>query len=327
MKKTVFVTGGAGFIGSCLVRKLNDCGLGEIIIVDRLDSAAKEKNLAGKKYTDFIDKEEFLEKIGNKPSLFAGAAAVFHLGACSSTLNMDEAYLKKNNTDYTIALAQWTAAKDIRFIYASSAATYGDGGKGFRDDIASLEALTPLNPYGRSKHDFDLWAKKSGLFKKILGIKFFNVFGPNEYHKEEMRSVIHKAFPGVKQKGVMRLFKSYRPDYGHGEQKRDFIYIKDALDVCVFFYEQKKLSGLFNLGTGRAETWNAIARAMFRALGKKPVIEYMDMPEELKDKYQYFTEADMTALRSAGYKKDFMSIEDSVGDYITSYLDTDNPYY
>ncbi|MBN1522797.1 MAG: ADP-glyceromanno-heptose 6-epimerase [Candidatus Aureabacteria bacterium] len=327
MKKTIIVTGGAGFIGSCIVARLNQYGLDKILIVDKLRENGKQKNLQNKKYTDFINKEDFIGKVRSKPNYFQDIDTIFHMGACSSTLNLDEKYLKKNNTDYSIKLAKWCMEKNVKYIYASSGATYGDGSQGFSDDLESLERLNPLNPYGKSKHDFDLWVKKNRFFDSILGIKFFNVFGPNEYHKGEMRSVIHKAFPGVKEKGVMRLFKSYKPGYADGEQKRDFIYIKDVLEVMIFFYENKKLAGLFNVGKGQADTWNDVARSMFKALNKPVNIEFIDMPDELRPRYQYFTEADITQLRDAGYKKEFTSIEESVKDYICNYLDTEDPYY
>ena len=327
MKKNIIVTGGAGFIGSCIVGRLNSYGIDNILVIDKFRSNGKEKNLNKKKYCDFIEKDDFIEKIIDKPNYFQDIDTIFHMGACSSTLNTDIKYLQKNNTDYSITLAKWCMKKDTRFIYASSAATYGDGDNGFTDDLDSLETLKPLNPYGTSKHLFDLWIKKNGLFNDLLGIKFFNVFGPNEYHKGEMRSVINKAFPTVKDKGIMKLFKSYKDGYKDGKQKRDFIYIKDVLEVMIFFYENNKIAGLFNLGRGTAETWNKIANSMFKALRKETNIEYIKMPEELQTRYQYFTEANMQKLNLAGYEKEFTSIEDSVRDYIVNYLNTDDPYY
>lgn len=327
MKKTIIVTGGAGFIGSCIVGKLNSCGLDNILIVDKMRKNGKEKNVESKKFIDLIDKKEFIDKVQSKPSYYQDISTIFHMGACSSTLNLDEEYLKKNNTEYSIELAKWCLERDVKYIYASSGATYGDGGQGFTDNIDELESLKPLNPYGQSKHDFDLWVKENKLYNRLLGIKFFNVFGPNEYHKGEMRSVIHKAFPSVRDKGVMKLFKSYKEGYKDGEQKRDFIYIKDVLDVMMFFFERKDIAGLLNLGRGQAETWNKIAESMFKALDKPVNIEYIDMPDELQPRYQYLTEADMSKLHEAGYKKEFTSIEDSIKDYICNYLDTNNPYY
>jgi len=324
--KRVVLTGGAGFIGSCFLTKLNDCGIERIILVDNLTSE-KEKNIEGKKFLDFVHKEDFIDKVVKHPGYFDEIDTVFHFGACSSTLNLDVDYLEKNNTQYSIDLAKWCAGKEIKLIYASSAATYGNGENGFDDDIDKLETLKPLNPYGMSKHRFDLWVKNEGLFKYFTGLKFFNVFGPNEYHKGEMRSLINKAFPVLKEKGVVYLFKSYKKEYGDGEQKRDFIYIKDVIDVVYFFFEKKNISGLFNVGKGKADTWNDVAKAMFKALNIPENIVYIDMPEELKKRYQYFTEANIDKLREAGYRKSFTNIYDAIKDYLTAYLNTDNPYF
>jgi ADP-L-glycero-D-manno-heptose 6-epimerase len=246
--------------------------------------------------------------------------AVFHLGACSSTTETDVSFLMENNFEYTKQLAQWTADENIRFIYASSAATYGDGSEGFSDDQDGIETLKPLNPYGYSKQLFDLWAKRNGLLDKIVGLKYFNVFGPNEYHKADMRSFVLKAFEQINTTGKVRLFKSHRPDYNDGEQKRDFLYVKDAVDMTLFFYDNPETSGIYNLGAGISRSWNDLAKAVFVAMGKSPNIEYIDMPETIRNQYQYYTEADITKLRTAGYKKPITQLEDAVKDYVRNYL-------
>jgi len=248
------------------------------------------------------------------------------MGACSSTTEADADYLMENNFHYSQKLAEFCLENDIRFIYASSAATYGDGTLGFDDDHAGLKNLRPLNMYGYSKHIFDLWAQKKGLLDKIVGLKFFNVFGPNEYHKGDMKSVLAKAYSQIKQTGKLRLFKSYRPEYGHGEQKRDFIYIKDCTQVMAWFLEHKEANGIFNLGTGKARSWNELARAVFEAMHQKTNIEYIDMPESIRDKYQYFTEAKMDKLKKAGCPCTFMSLEKAAKDYVQNHLSQNDPY-
>ncbi len=310
------VTGGAGFIGSCVLSRLNASGIKDIIVVDHLDDDAQKKNLVGKKYREFLDKKDFLQLVVQK-KLDPGVDCLIHMGACSSTTLTDARYFEENNYEYTLHLAQWALAHKKRFIYASSAATYGDGALGYKDDDATTLKLKPLNLYGLSKQKFDLWVVRSKFQGKLAGLKFFNVFGPNEYHKGDMRSVVAKSYPRVAREGKIRLFKSYRPDFADGEQKRDFIYIKDALEVVQFFVDNPKINGIFNVGTGKARSWNDLARALFKAVKKNPVIEYYDMPEELQDKYQYFTQADMAKLREHGYRKPFSELEDSVADYVT----------
>ena len=313
----IILTGGAGFIGSCFLWKLNKEGIDDVTIVDNLNVTTKRLNLSGKRYKDYIHKDKFLKLIeGNK---FPRPKFVIHMGACSSTVLADEDYYIENNYEYSKALARWSFSNRTPFMYASSAATYGDGCLGYDDSNQAIHKLKPLNYYGYYKHLFDLWILDSGYEEKAIGLKFFNVFGPNEYHKGEMRSVICKRFPEVRDKGRISLFRSYRDDYKDGEQKRDFIYIKDAVEVMYYFFLNPDKTGIFNLGTGKARSWNELAYAMFAALGKEPNIEYIDMPDYLKEKYQYFTQAKIDKLREAGCNFPFQSLEDSVKDYI-SYL-------
>jgi ADP-L-glycero-D-manno-heptose 6-epimerase len=226
----------------------------------------------------------------------------------------------KNNYEYSKVLARWATDAGIRFIYASSAATYGDGSKGFSDNEEKIHELRPLNMYGHSKQLFDLWAQRAGLFQKIVGLKYFNVFGPNEYHKADMRSFVLKAFEQIKDTGKVGLFKSHNPKYADGEYLRDFIYVKDAVDMTLFFLDKPKIAGLFNIGTGKARTWNHLVKAVFAAMGKKSNIEYIEMPEQLRNQYQYFTEADITKLKQAGYNKPTTPLEDAIKDYVQNYL-------
>jgi ADP-L-glycero-D-manno-heptose 6-epimerase len=316
----IIVTGGAGFIGSALIAGLNKRGIDDILVVDRLGNDQRWKNLVNLRFADYIDKDDFLDMV-TEDIVGYSVDAVFHLGACSSTTETDVSFLMENNYQYTKQLAQWTADENIRLIYASSAATYGDGSQGFSDDEEKLEALSPLNPYGYSKQLFDLWAKRNGLLDKIVGLKYFNVFGPNEYHKADMRSFVLKAFEQINTTGKVRLFKSNRPDYKDGEQKRDFLFVKDAVDMTLFFFDNPKTAGIYNIGAGVARTWNDLVKAVFAAMGKKPNIEYIDMPDSVRNQYQYFTEADITKLRSAGYKMQITPLEEAVKDYIQNYLE------
>jgi ADP-L-glycero-D-manno-heptose 6-epimerase len=311
----IVVTGGAGFIGSCLVWKLNSVGLTDIIVVDHLDSSRKWRNLAGKEVRDCVDKDKFILDL--EKNKFKGKLdAVIHMGACSSTLETNLPYLIENNYMYSKRLCQWCLGKKVQFLYASSAATYGGGEFGYSDDDKATLKLKPLNMYGYSKQLFDLWLIKNRLSNKVAGFKFFNVFGPNEYHKEEMRSVIAKNFDSVVKEKKIRLFKSYRKGVADGEQKRDFIYVKDAVDIVYYFLEHKSKRGIFNVGTGKARSWKDLAKAMFGALGLKPDIEYIEMPLEIRSKYQYFTQADLGKLKKSGCKRKFMSLEDAVKDYV-----------
>ncbi|MDD5173661.1 MAG: ADP-glyceromanno-heptose 6-epimerase [Candidatus Omnitrophota bacterium] len=316
-KSTIILTGGAGFIGSCFLWKLNKEGIDNIIVVDNLDSSDKWRNLAGKKFLDYVQKDVFIALLNENK--IKNVKMIVHMGACSSTTLNDGAYFIKNNYEYSKSLAVWAKSNKAKFIYASSAATYGAGEFGYDDSNKTTYRLRPLNMYGYSKQLFDLWILNNNLDKEATGIKFFNVFGPNEYHKGEMMSVVCKKFTEVNQTGRIGLFKSYRDDYKDGEQKRDFIYIKDAIDVLFYFFENSGRAGIFNLGCGKAHSWNDLAHAIFLALEKKPRIEYIDMPEILRSKYQYFTEAMMERLRISGYDRQFTPLKDAVKDYI-SYL-------
>ncbi len=314
----IIVTGGAGFIGSAIVWRLNTLNKDDIIIVDSLGTDEKWKNLVGLNYRDFIHKDDFLNLI--ETSSLEAPSAIIHMGANSSTTEKDADHLLRNNFEYTKKLAEFCVSKEVRFIYASSAATYGDGSVGFDDHEAELNTLRPLNMYGYSKMMFDFWALKRGILNKIAGLKYFNVYGPNEYHKGDMRSVVHKAFEQIRDTGKARLFKSANPDYKDGEQMRDFVFIKDAVDMTLFFLEHQSKNGLFNVGSGKARTWNDLVNALFKAMKKEPKIEYFDMPEHLTEKYQYFTEAKMDKIKKAGYSKPLISLEDGITDYVQNYL-------
>jgi len=312
------VTGGAGFIGRNLVARLNEKGNDDIIIVDNLGTSEKWKNLVGLNFNDYIDKSDFIKRIANNE--FFNIDAIFHLGACSATTELDSNYLMNNNYQYTRKLCEWSLRNSAKFIYASSAATYGDGNQGYDDDTSKIQKLEPLNMYGFSKHLFDLTALKEGYFNSIAGLKYFNVYGPHECHKGNMRSLINKSYPVIKDTGKVKLFKSHHPDYQDGEQLRDFVYVKDAVKQTIYFYENMDVSGLYNCGTGNARSWNDLIKALFNAMNIEPNIEYIDMPENLKGKYQYFTEANMAKIRSTGFEHKFMSIEDGVKDYVETYL-------
>lgn len=316
----IVVTGGAGFIGANIVQRLNELGEEKILIVDNLNTSEKWKNLVDLSFEDYIHKSKFIEQI--KSGDFKNSVrAVIHLGARSSTTEKDVEFLMENNYEYTKELAKWAVANNIRFIYASSAATYGDGSQGFSDSHSLIFRLRPLNAYAYSKHLFDLWALKKRILDRIVGLKYFNVFGPKEWHKGEMRSMVLKAYEQIKKEGKIRLFKSYHPGYRDGEQMRDFIYVKDAAQMTLYFLERRDLNGIYNVGTGIPRSWNDLARAVFSALGLNPIIEYIDMPEELMGKYQYFTKAEMDKLRQAGYTKPTMSLEEAVKDYVLKYLE------
>ncbi len=315
----IIVTGGAGFIGSAIIAALNQNGHTDIIVVDELGTDSKWKNLRNLAFADYVEKDDFLELLYDS-QIQPEVDTIFHMGACSDTTETDASYLIKNNFEYSKILAQWALDNDVRFIYASSAATYGDGEQGFDDDQDQLETLQPLNMYGYSKQVFDLWSKQLGLWDRIVGLKYFNVYGPNEYHKGPMRSFVMKAFEQIRENGKVRLFKSHRPDYEDGEQLRDFIYIKDAVDMTLFFMNHPDVNGLFNIGTGKARSWNDLVHAVFAALDREPNIEYIDMPESIRNQYQYFTQANMDKLRSAGYDQSVSDLRDAVQDYVQHYL-------
>lgn len=319
----IIVTGGAGFIGSCLIARLNAQGHDQIIVVDALGHSEKWKNLRRLRFSDYLDKSCLFDALKG----LRDVEAIIHLGACSDTTQSNAQYLMENNTRYTVSLAQHALHHDIRFIYASSAATYGGGEHGYMDDEHDLAKLEPLNMYGYSKHLFDLKAHRQGWFSKIVGLKFFNVFGPNEYHKGHMRSVVFNAVQQIRETGSVNLFKSHRDDFPDGGQKRDFIYVKEALDILLHAWHHPELHGLFNAGTGTARTFRALASAIFKALKKPESIAYIDMPQNLRHQYQYFTQADMSKLQRTGYTATGWDLETSVRDYVRRYLDHPSPAY
>lgn len=315
----IVVTGGAGFIGSNVVKRLNEKGYSNIIIVDHLSVGDKWKNINGLEFEDFYEKDKFYNLLVNEQIPF-NMDAVIHLGACSSTTEKDADYLIQNNYKYSLELVRYCLLSRARFIYASSAATYGDGEKGYLDDENKLNDLRPLNMYGYSKHMFDLWARKNQIANKIVGLKYFNVYGPNEYHKGDMRSVVHKAFEQILAEGKVKLFKSYNPNYKDGEQMRDFIYVKDAVEMTLYFLENRDINGIFNIGTGISRTWKDLVTAIFNALDKPVNIEYIDMPDYLMGKYQYYTKADNSKLLNIGYQNKINTLEEGITDYVKNYL-------
>ena len=319
----ILVTGGAGFIGSALIAALNQRGHSKIVVTDILGSDEKWKNLVPLKFADYIEAADFRSRIASNPGAFGQFSAVFHLGACSATTEKNASYLIDNNFNQTKELAAWALAQRARFVYASSAATYGDGAQGMDDLSADLAKLRPLNMYGYSKHLFDLHAQQMGWLDRIVGVKYFNVFGPNEDHKGDMRSLVNKAYQQIQTTGKVDLFKSHHPDYNDGEQMRDFLYVKDAVEMTLHFAETAiSVGGLFNLGSGEANTWLTLTRAIFSALNREPKIEFIDMPEVLRGKYQYYTRADISKLRATDYSRPMTPLTEAVRDYVQGYMVT-----
>ena len=317
----ILVTGGAGFIGSALVWALNQRGVTDIVVSDILGRDEKWKNLVPLKFADYVEAPDLRRGLLASPKHFGKFTHVFHLGANSATTEKDATHLADNNYTYTKELAAWALADDARFVYASSAATYGDGAQGMDDQSENLAALRPLNMYGYSKHLFDLHAQRQGWLNRIVGVKYFNVYGPNEDHKGDMRSLVNKAFEQISTSGRLKLFKSHRPDFKDGEQQRDFLYVKDAVEMTLHFAEQAPtVGGLYNLGSGEANTWLTLARAIFAAMGKPEQIDFIDMPETLRGKYQYYTRADTAKLRATGYVRPMTPLAEAVRDYVQNYM-------
>jgi len=318
MSTPIVITGAAGFIGRNIVAELNRRGHQNLLLVDQLGTDEKWANLVGLRFDDVASPVKFIESV--KANTAPKAVACIHLGACSDTTEKDADYLLENNYRYTRTLCEWSLRQGARFVYASSAATYGDGSLGYSDEDSATPGLQPLNMYGYSKHLFDLWALQTGIMDRIVGLKYFNVYGPYEDHKGGMRSLVQKAYHQILERGYLELFKSHRPDYRDGEQKRDFIYVRDAVDVTLNFTFESRAGGLLNCGTGVARTWLDLAHALYSALGRTPDIRFIEMPEMLRGKYQYFTQADVGKLRRTGYSKPFFSLENGVSDYVKTHL-------
>lgn len=317
----ILVTGAAGLIGSAVVRELNERGETDLLLVDHLGTTEKWKNLRSLRFVDYLEKDDFERRfLDQDHPLWKEIKGIVHLGACSSTIEMDASYLIENNFRFSKRLAERAEAQKIRMVYASSAATYGDGENGFVDDEASIEKLRPLNPYGYSKQIFDLYLKRRG-FSGFAGIKYFNIFGPNESHKGPMISMVLRGYRQIRETGELRLFKSYHPDYGDGKQVRDFLYVKDAARMTIFLLlDAPGVSGLFNVGSGVASTWIDLGQAIFAALSMKPKIVFIDMPESLRPNYQYFTQAPIEKIRKAGYSQSITPLTEAITDYVQNYL-------
>jgi ADP-L-glycero-D-manno-heptose 6-epimerase len=316
----ILVTGGAGFIGSSLIWGLNRLGLQDILVCDLLGEDEKWRNLAPLQFDDYISSAKLIKSVETDSTALNEIRWVFHLGACSATTEPDVGYLMENNYRYTRILCEWALPRSARFVYASSAATYGDGANGMMDDEDKIESLRPLNAYGYSKHIFDQYAKRRGLFSRIVGLKYFNVFGPNEWHKGDMRSLVNKAYDQVVETGKIGLFKSYKPPFKDGEQKRDFLYVKDAVAMTMHLAVTRGANGLFNLGSGEARTWLDLANVVFTALSRPAQIEFIEMPDSIRDKYQYFTQTNIGKLRATGYAGPEFTLEQAVTDYVQNYL-------
>ncbi|MEI8279868.1 MAG: ADP-glyceromanno-heptose 6-epimerase [Bacteroidota bacterium] len=320
----IAITGAAGFIGSYLTGYLNQLGFHQLILVDDFSVESKVKNLIGKKYLHKVHREQFFEWNQNHPDQID---YIFHLGARTDTTEMDYSVHKKWNLDYSKDIWELCAKEHIPLVYASSAATYGNGENGYIDNHDVVTQLHPLNPYGQSKNDFDIWALEQKHTPPFwAGVKFFNVYGPNEYHKGRMASVIFHAYHQIKKNGTVKLFRSHNPNYKDGEQIRDFVYVRDVVNMCVWLMEQQPANGLYNVGTGTARTFKDLVNAIFTSLHLEPNIQFVDTPEDIRDKYQYFTEADMNKIRNAGYPHPFYSLEDGVKEYVTQFLDKEANY-
>ncbi len=313
----VVLTGGAGFIGSGILQMLNQQGITDVLVVDALRTGDKWKNLVGKTYIDIVSKELFREMMAAPDELVEDIEAVIHMGACSSTTEKDADYLFDNNLRYSVEVAEFAMRHEARFIYASSAATYGAGEKGYSDYEFDLR---PMNMYGYSKHLFDQWIINEGLDTKCVGLKFFNVFGPNEYHKDSMASMIYKATQQIRTSGKVSLYKSTTAEFNDGGQMRDFLYVKDACKCIARLLEDDSVNGIFNLGTGKANSWNQVVNAVFAAMKLQPNIEYVDMPQGLAEQYQNYTQADMTKLHAALPDLKFGEIESTIADYVSNHL-------
>lgn len=316
----ILVTGGAGFIGSAVIWALNRRGRDDIVVTDFLGQDDKWRNLRALRFHEYIEADRLRALLRERPRALGRISAVVHLGACSATTERNAAWLVDNNVEYTLELARWALGHGVRFVYASSAATYGDGARGMEDDDARLDRLRPLNMYGYSKHLVDLRLRREGMLRRCVGLKYFNVFGPNEGHKGDMRSLVHKAYGQILETGSVRLFRSHRPDYRDGEQQRDFLYVKDAVEATLHFVEAARPGGTYNVGSGVASTWIELAQAIFAALGREPRIEFIDMPVELRDRYQYHTCADIGKLRAAGFTRPMTPLADAVADYVRNHL-------
>ena len=319
-RNTIIVTGAIGFIGTNLVQALNERGYTNLLLVDHLDNTDKWKNFAHLDFDDYLDRSAFMELL--QCGFNREVRAIFHLGACSSTTETDSNFLMENNYRYTQKLAQWADIHSVPMILASSAATYGDGRNGYSDQDSALSKYVPLNMYGMSKHLLDKWAERNGLYgRNLVGLKFFNVYGPHEDHKGDMRSVILKSYYKILERGYVELFKSYLPQYKDGEQLRDFIYVDDVVKVMLYFFDNPSSHGLYNCGTGQPRSWNDLARSVFKAMQRTEDIRYIEMPEQLRGKYQYYTCADTKKLREAGYEAEFTSLEDGAAKYV-AYLNS-----